>query len=133
MSSNYAITLPFSFNIAGGISNTSDIKKIWQDRVVLATMSYLGERAMKPEYGTHIRGFAFENGGNIQDLINNEMIAAFSRWLPALTLDSVVTTIDPVDNFLNVSISYSYGTNQEDSVIIRTAYLTQTGDTISEA
>jgi phage baseplate assembly protein W len=133
MSSNYAITLPFSFNIAGGISNTSDVKKIWQDRVVLAAMSYLGERVMRPRYGTNIRGFVFENEGNMQELIKNEMISAFSSWLSELTLDDVTTTIDPIDNILNVSISYSYGTNLSDSVIIRTTHLTQTGDIISEA
>lgn len=133
MSADFAITLPFSFNSAGGLSTTSDSKKIWQDRVVLVVMSYLGERVMKPEFGTHVRGFAFENIEDATLLIKNEVEAAFSRWLPNLTLDDVTAETDPVDNILNIGIVYSYGTNQAESVIIRTANLTSTGSIISEA
>lgn len=133
MSADYAITLPFNFDASGGIAVTSDSKKIWQDRVVLVVMSYLGERVMKPEYGTNTRAFAFENMNDVPFLIKNEVQAGFARWLPNLGLDDVGAYIDPVDSILNITISYSYGTNQSDSVIIRTANLTSTGDIISEA
>lgn len=88
---------------------------------------------MKPEFGTHVRGFAFENIEDATLLIKNEVEAAFSRWLPNLTLDDVTAETDPVDNILNIGIVYSYGTNQAESVIIRTANLTSTGSIISEA
>jgi uncharacterized protein len=133
MSSDFAITLPFSFNSAGGIASTFDSKKIWQDRVVLVTMASLGERVMMPEFGTNVRSFVFENMNDAEFLLKGEIAAGFSRWLPNLNLDNVTADIDPLDNILNVTVNYSYGTNQTDSVIIRTAFLTSTGEIISEA
>jgi phage baseplate assembly protein W len=133
VSADYAISLPFSFNASGGLGVTSDNKKIWQDRVVLVVMSYLNERVMRPDYGTHVRDFAFETVDDATFFIKNEVQAGFSKWLPNLFLDDVTAVIDPVDNILNITITYSYGPNQADSVIIRTASLTSTGTIILEA
>jgi hypothetical protein len=42
-----AISLPFGFNESGGISFTTDIKKIFQDRVVMVVMTSLGSDSSK--------------------------------------------------------------------------------------
>jgi len=133
MSSDSAIILPFSFNSSGGISYTTDIRKIWQDRVTLVVMSLVGERVMRPNFGTNTRGADFENTSNALSLIQSEIAAGFSTWLPNLTLLEVTGAVDPVDNSLNINVSYQYGLGTTDSVVLRNAILDSTGSILSEA
>lgn len=127
-----AISLPFSFDADGRIGNTSDLKKIIQDRVVLVVMSLKTERVMRPNYGTNVRRSVFENVAAATSLIKQEISVGMSTWLPYLHLDSVDVSFDG-ENYLNITINYRYGssTNAE-TVIVRTATLTQSGDIITE-
>ena len=56
-----AISLPFAFDQSGSIAYTKDEKKIWQDRVVLVLMTRLGERLMRPTFGSEIGDSLFES------------------------------------------------------------------------
>ena len=57
-----AISLPFSFDSSGGVSYTTDNKKMWQDRVVLVVMTLLKERVMRPTFGSSAKATVFEIG-----------------------------------------------------------------------
>jgi hypothetical protein len=128
-----AITLPFSFNSSGAVSSTSDPKKIWQDRVVLAVMTHLNERVMTPKYGSSIGEAEFLKVTDAKGIIQQAIKTAFTTWLPALTLKDVATTSDPNSNFLVVNVTYAYGTNaNNEQVAIKTAILSRSGDTYTE-
>lgn len=128
-----AITLPFSFDSNGGISATEDTKKIIQDRVVLALMTYISERIMRPSYGTRVRGGSFENEDSAVTLIQQEVSAGFNNWLPYLTLISVDASIDPSDGHLNIDITYKYGSSANpETIVVKTDILNQSGDVITE-
>jgi len=129
-----AISLPFSFNVNGGVSSTTDPAKILQDRITLMTMTLLGERVMRPNYGTNVRGAAFENIGTAITVIEQNIQAGFVKWLPYLTLLTVTGSLDPQTSELNISITYNYGsTSTPSTVVVKTAILSQSGDLISEA
>jgi hypothetical protein len=133
MTVSYNISLPFSFNLYGGITTTTDTQKVWQDRVTIAIMTYIEESVMRPSYGTKTRAAAFENPDAAISLIEAEVSAGFNLLLPELQFLSVDASVDPLDNYLITTINYTYGSNPPESVIIKTAFLNQSGDIISEA
>jgi len=128
-----AISLPFSFDVNGSVASTQDQKKIIQDRIVLALMTYTSERVMRPGYGTNIKGSVFENINSASSAIQQEVSAGFSNWFPYLTLLGTDVTLDPVDGHLNVVINYKYGSSANpETISIKTDILSQSGDVITE-
>jgi phage baseplate assembly protein W len=127
-----AISLPFSFNESGGISFTTDIKKIWQDRVVIAVMTSLGERVMQPTYGSDVKLATFENIENATVVIQQATTIAFSRWLSQLSLTDVKAVFDESESTLNIEVTYNYGAALDDTVTIKTAILNRSGDILLE-
>lgn len=128
-----AIALPFSFDSNGAIYSTTDQKKIMQDRVVLAIMTLISERVMRPVYGTKVRSSSFENTQEAISLIKQEINRGFANMLPYLALISVDPSISQDDGHLNVSITYKYGSSQNpETVTVKTDILSQAGDVITE-
>ena len=128
-----AISLPFQFDDTGSISTTADSAKIWQDRVVMVVMTDLGERVMRPTYGSDVPKAMSENVNDALTLIRQSVTVAFSRWLTDLSLISVGGYIDQVDRYLVIQIKYNYrAQTTEQSVNIKTAIFSRSGDTILE-
>lgn len=128
-----AISLPFSFDSSGGVSYTTDNKKMWQDRVVLVVMTLLKERVMRPTFGSSAKATVFENVTSALILIRREVEHAFASWLRPLSLTDVKGTIDPTDGNLNIEVTYSLGTtNIYESVTIKTEIISRSGDTLLE-
>jgi phage baseplate assembly protein W len=128
-----AIALPFSFDENGAIYSTTDQKKIMQDRVVLAIMTLVSERVMRPGYGTRVRASSFENNNAAISMIKKEISQGFASMLPYLALISVDPSISQDDGHLDVSITYKYGSSQNpETVTVKTDILSQAGDVITE-
>lgn len=127
-----AISLPFSFNEGGGIGYATDEKKIWQDRITIAVMTSLGERVMRPGFGSSVKSAVFENYRDALALIKQAVAIAFSQWLKSLTLTNVVGTVNQADETLDIEIFYRYGEALEERVTIKTAILNRSGDIILE-
>jgi len=128
-----AISLPFSFDSSGAVAYTQDEKKMWQDRVVLVLMTRLGERVMRPTFGSEVKDSLFETEDAAVTMIRKSVSVAFSRWLSQLELISVTTTVDPVDGFIVLEVGYRYSPREnEQRVKIKTAILSRSGETILE-
>jgi phage baseplate assembly protein W len=126
-----AISLPFSFDTGGSLSFTEDERKIWQDRVVIAVMTQLGERAMRPGFGTEIKQGLFANREDAVYIIKNGITKAFSTWLNSLTLLDIKYTFDS-NEILNFEIFYALNVTLKDSVTITTAILSRAGELLVE-
>ena len=128
-----AISLPFSFDSSGGIGYTTDEKKIWQDRVVLVVMTGLEERVMLPAFGTNVKKTVFETINDALAIIKQEVSYGCATWLKQLSLTEVVGTVDNADGYLSIEIRYKLGvSDQVDSVKVKTAILSRSGDTLLE-
>lgn len=128
-----AITMPFSFDSSGAISYSRDIRKIWQDRVVMVIMTRLRERIMRPAFGSEVHEYVFETEQAAATEIKGAISVAFSKWLPSLQLLEVEVSKDQLDGYLVVDVFYKYDPKVEgQSVKIKTAILTRSGDTILE-
>lgn len=127
-----AISLPFSFNSSGAVSYTEDIRKIWQDRVVLVVMTRLNEKVMRPNFGSGAGNVVFENLSDAVVSLKQAIGAAFSAWLKELSLVDVIGYEDPVDNLLTLEITYKYSLQAIDTVSVKTALVNRSGDIILE-
>ena len=102
-----AIALPFSINSFGRVTDTTEMSKIWADRVRSVIGTALRERVMLPDFGTDIPSSVFETTEEADSQIQTEVIRAFNEQLSALTLDEVSSTFDEFTGVMNVDITYA--------------------------
>ncbi len=127
-----AISLPFSFNSNGSLTVSTDPKKIWQDRVTIAVMTYFGERVMRPNYGSGAKGAVVENADAAAAVVNEAVSKAFSVWLSPLKLTNIKYRYEgnQIDTF---EIFYTYGGGSiSESVTINTAILSRAAEQVLE-
>jgi phage baseplate assembly protein W len=84
-----AISFPFTLDPFGKTTSTNNQRKIYQDRVLTLLSTAVGERPMRPTYGTNIGVAMFENQGNVEKAINDAIRSAISRWIPELTVNNI--------------------------------------------
>jgi phage baseplate assembly protein W len=129
---NVAITLPFTIG-PNGVRKTEDYSKIWKDRVYGVVLTSLEERIMSPTFGTQVKSYLFETADEAIDRCRQSIQIGFSKWLSALTLNSVTGVLDPDEGNLNIKILYSIpGTIDEQSVTLKTDILSRSGDVLLE-
>ena len=129
---NQAITLPFSIG-PNGVGKTEDLSKIWKDRVYGVILTSLNERVMAPNFGTEVKSAVFLSVDDAMASIKESVHIGFAKWLSALTLNSVIGSLDASDGNLNVEVLYSIpGAIDEQSVSLKTAILSRSGDVILE-
>jgi len=128
----YAMTLPFTMG-ANGVGKTSDVSKIWRDRVYGVVLTSLNERVMSPSFGTQVKAALFLNVNDAVNSVRQSVEIGFSRWLTPLTLNSVAGYLDSSDGNLNIEVLYSIpGTIDEQSVTLKTAILSRSGEILLE-
>ena len=84
-----AIAFPFTLDPFGKTTSSTNQKKIYQDRVLTLLSTAVGERPMRPNYGTNIGTAMFENQGKIEKAVNDAIRSAISKWLPELTVNKI--------------------------------------------
>jgi len=129
-----ALSLPFHFDSAsGGLATTTDPAKLWQDRVIVAVMTNLGERVMRPTFGSDAPKTVGHNLSDAVSIISQSVTVAFSRWLTDLDLLEVTGFTDSVDGYLVIQIKYKYRAQSiNQTVNIKTAILSRSGDVLQE-
>jgi len=129
---NVAITLPFTIG-PNGVNKTEDYSKIWKDRVYGVVLTSFNERVMAPTFGTQVKSSLFENIDDAMAAMRQSIQIGFSKWLPTLTLNSVIGSLDVDEGNLNIEVLYSIpGTIDEQSVTLKTDILSRSGDVLLE-
>ena len=132
-----SIDLPFRFDAAGGVASTSDEAKTWSNRIVAVLMTRPSERLIRPQFGSRITEVIFENEQEAAAMAQKEIPAAFSRWLPDLTLLHASASIEKnelEENTLVISVEYLLPNQQKDTTTTRVKLgsFTTTGILIEE-
>jgi phage baseplate assembly protein W len=136
--SNLSIDLRFSFvkyrnNVTIiAVSLTTDLRKIYQNRVYAVLATRFGERVMMPDFGSNLHKAAFENSESAVEIAKESIVSAFSRWLLELELKEINPTFDPNTNKLIVEVIYGLPNSETDSLTINTGIFNRTGDLILE-
>lgn len=78
------ISLPFRFDGYGHVATTTDIRRVWADRVRSVVATSIGERLMRPSYGTPTPVHLFRNTDGIESVLDVDVAASFAQWLPGV-------------------------------------------------
>jgi phage baseplate assembly protein W len=84
-----AISFPFTLDPFGKIISTTNQNKIYQDKILTLLSTGIGERPMRPTYGTNIGAAMFENQGKVDSAINQAIRTAISNWIPEITVEKI--------------------------------------------
>lgn len=121
-----ALGIPFSLDSTGNLNLTTDQSVIWSNRVRSAVGTIIGERVMRPTYGTKIATLLFDTVSAMEESITNEVARVFSAHLPLLTLNSVDILHDERDNVISAEITYSLPNNKEVTTVVGNITVTST-------
>jgi phage baseplate assembly protein W len=102
-----AMSLPFMIDSYGKINTTDQQSKIWTDRVRSVIGTALGERVMRPEFGTEIPFAEFQTSSDAASQIETTVLQSFEQQLSRLRLQAVTTAFDDYTGAMNVSIVYA--------------------------
>jgi len=116
--SEISLALPFSLDSSGNIRVTSDQATIWSNRVRSAVGTALGERVMRPNYGTEVPRLLFDTVSAMEEGISLEVGKVFSASLPLLTLNSVVSLHNEFTNTLTAEINYSLPNKKDATTVV---------------
>ena len=84
-----SMSFPFPLDPFGKVTCSTDQRKIYQDKVLTLLSTAVGERPMRPTYGTNIATAMFENQGKIEEAINQAIRTAISNWIPELSVEKI--------------------------------------------
>lgn len=102
-----AISLPFRIDGYGRVATTNSDLKVWADRVRAVVTTFVGERVMRPAWGTEVPADLFAAIEDAPSLVYNDIHTAFQDYLPSLTLiDVVLVDEDEGNGTLELEILY---------------------------
>lgn len=101
------MSLPFMIDSYGKVNTTDQQSKIWTDRVRSVIGTALGERVMRPEFGTEIPFAEFQTTEDAASQIETTVLQSFEQQLSRLRLQEVTTAFDEYTGAMNVSIVYA--------------------------
>jgi len=91
-----AISYPFTFDPFGVVFTTEDQTKIYQDRILTLLSTAVGERPMRPTYGTNVAKAMFENQTDAATAIDAAIRSAIEIWIPEINVETIkVSSFDP--------------------------------------
>lgn len=129
---NSNIAIPFRFNEFGSIDATSDQRRIWRDRVLIVLLTKFGERVMRPNFGSDLASVLFENETTAVETATRTINIAFNTWLSPLNLIEITPQFDLTTGYLEVSVTYTLPSGEEDVVNVKTAIFNRFGDVVQE-
>jgi len=118
-----AISIPFSFDVFGKVTTSTDQKKIWSDRVRSVIGTNLRERLMRPEFGCLVPSSFMETQDMASSMVITEVGRAFSSQLQPLTLQTVDTTFDEPTGVMEVTVLYSLPNNDQIDTTVSFVYI----------
>jgi phage baseplate assembly protein W len=106
LNTEIALAVPFALDSKGNILVNNNQSQIWSNRVRALIATRVGERVMRPEYGSKIGESLFNTIGSMSDIVTREVNRVFNEYLPLLTLSNVAVSHNVLTNELLVDISY---------------------------
>jgi phage baseplate assembly protein W len=101
-----ALRLPLSLDASGNLVMATTQSEIWADRIRIALGTRLGERVMRPTYGTTIGDALFDTVTATSETIIKEVRKVFHEQFTLLTLKSVSPSFNELASTLTITIVY---------------------------
>lgn len=101
------IAYPFRIDSHGKVADTTDPRKVWQDRVRSVLNTQLGDRVMRPLFGLNSGASLLNMGTPAASDLTNDIRQAFTQWLPMIALNEVETELDGDSGVLLVQVWFT--------------------------
>jgi phage baseplate assembly protein W len=126
------ISYPFTLDPLGKIVATSDVNKIYLDKVMILLSTSVGQRPMDPSYGTDLFRALYECGGDYNQALIEVIQRAMATHLPMISVESIDIT-DPDDSGVSlVNISFGFPDGSTEKVSLNSSYLNPDGTQIGD-
>ena len=102
-----SVSLPFSIDSYGKVGVTKEYSKLWADRVRATIGTALGERVMRPEFGSLIPFQVFNGEEEATVAIQTDVTQVFNDQLPLLELSQTDVSFDEYTGTINILIIYA--------------------------
>lgn len=127
-----AIQLPFSLNTQGKVASTTVPGKVWADRVLSAVGTTLGERVMRPSYGTNVGNMEFASSSEVEAVFRQDIESAFATFLTSLRLENVTFDFDESRGIVYADVSYFLPNKDEQNITMGIARISGAEPIISQ-
>lgn len=87
---------------------------------------------MRPDFGSDLHKIVFETEDVALEIANSTIKAAFSKWLPELSLLEIAPKYDKLTGVFAFTINYALPSGEPDSTTVNTAIFNRTGDVLLE-
>ena len=104
--SEIALKLPLSIDGSGNFIIATTQNDIWADRVRIALGTRLGERVMRPNYGTKIGEALFDTISATTDVVKKEISRVFHEQFPLLEINTIDVNFNETSSILTVYVIY---------------------------
>lgn len=123
--SEMSLSYPFRLDDYGNIATTSDHTKIWADRVRSVIGTVVGERVMRPTFGTKVAFAAFATRSAMEDIVRREVERGFYLHLPLLTVLDISFDFNDSENLISAHITYELPDKKQSSTDVGIVVLSQ--------
>ena len=103
------MNLPFGVDPQGRIAFTTDPQQVLRNRVTTVIATQLGERVMRPSYGTPLIDMLFEGDDDFTvSILADDIRRAVEEYEPGVTIQDVFPATDnSLDGIINLTVTYS--------------------------
>lgn len=125
----------FRVDAQGRIAFTNDPSRVLRNRVRMVIGTSLGERVMRPQYGTPLVELLFDADDEMtSSIILSDIQRALEVYEPGVVVHGVsADNTDTLDGIINVNVSYSAANSPYESVTVPVnAALLMRGGSITE-
>lgn len=123
--SEMSLSYPFRLDDYGNIATTTDPTKIWADRVRSVIGTVVGERVMRPTFGSKVAFAAFATRSAMEDIVRREIERGFYLHLPLLTVLDINFDFNSVEGVVSASITYELPDKKQSTTDVGIVVLSQ--------
>jgi len=127
-----SVSLPFSIDAYGKVNVTRNYSKLWADRVRATVGTALGERVMRPQFGSLIPFQVFNGEEEAISSIEIDLRQVFDEQLPLLQLSQTDVSFDEYTGTINIVVTYALPNQEVVSTNIAIVTVTGINPTVEE-
>ncbi len=124
-----AISFPLTLDPFGNTNSTTSQTKIYQDRVLTLLSTVVGERPMRPTYGTDVASAMFESQTDAVTAATTAIQSAIKTWIPEITVEDVIAKTTDDSGRLEVLVRVILPDFTSANITAYTTVLNQNGST----
>ena len=127
-----ALRLPMTYDSSGSLLVTTTESTMWADRLKIAIGTRIGERVMRPGYGTRVGQSVFNTTSSLEDTVRRDIFKLFSEYFPLLTLGDIKTNFVETTGQVFIEVTYQLPNKKESTTKVGVMVVSSTNPPYEE-